>query len=169
MKSAFTLLALLAVAAPLTACNQTPDTHDADVAAIKAAETDWVQAYDSKDLDKVASHYADDGSLLISGEPAVSGKEAIRAAFKPMFADPAFTLHFQATKVEVAKSSDVAFTQGTYTLTLTDPVSKQVIHDHGNYVTGYRKQTDGTWKAVTDAALSDIPMPPPAPTPEKKP
>ena len=78
-----------------------------------------------------------------------------------MVSDPALSLKFHATKVEVAKSGDVAYTQGTYTLTLTDPQTKQVINDHGSYVTTYRKQPDGTWKAVADIATSEVP--PPAP------
>jgi ketosteroid isomerase-like protein len=75
------------------------------------------------------------------------------------------TLKFQAARVEVAKSGDQAYTQGSYAMTMTDPASKQVVNDHGSYVTTYRKQADGTWKAVADIATSDVP--PPAP-PDKK-
>jgi ketosteroid isomerase-like protein len=78
-----------------------------------------------------------------------------------MVADPTVSLKFQPTKVEVAKSGDVAYTQGTYTLTLTDPQTKQLINDHGSYVTTYRKQPDGTWKAVVDIATSEVPPPTP--------
>jgi ketosteroid isomerase-like protein len=81
-----------------------------------------------------------------------------------MVADPALSLKFHATKVEVAKSGDVDYTQGTYTMTVTDPKTKQLIHDHGSYVTTYRKQPDGTWKAVADIATSDVPPPAPPPS-----
>jgi ketosteroid isomerase-like protein len=74
-----------------------------------------------------------------------------------MIDDPAMALKFHAAKVEVAKSADVAYTQGTYTLTLTDPQTKQVVNDHGSYVTTYRKQPDGSWKAVADIATSEVP------------
>jgi ketosteroid isomerase-like protein len=67
--------------------------------------------------------------------------------------------------VEVAKSGDLAYTQGTYQMTMTDPVSKHVIHDHGSYVTTYAKQPDGMWKAVADIATSEAP--PAAPTSTK--
>jgi ketosteroid isomerase-like protein len=70
----------------------------------------------------------------------------------------------------VAKSGDVAYTQGSYTMVMTDPQTKQVINDHGSYVTTYRKQPDGTWKAVADIATSEVPppVPPPTPAPSKK-
>jgi uncharacterized protein (TIGR02246 family) len=170
MKPTLTLCAVTALAFTLTACNQAPpDTHDADVKAITDTEAQWDQDYAAKDADKAAAHYTDDAALMVAGGPPTSGKDAIHAALKGMLADPAFNLKFQATRVEVAKSGDLGFTQGTYTLDITDPVTKQVVHDHGNYVTTYRKQPDGSWKAVSDAAVSSVPPPTPAPpTPAKK-
>jgi uncharacterized protein (TIGR02246 family) len=157
----FAILCAITIALTLTACNQTPDTHDADVKAVQDNEAQWNQEWAAKDTDKIVAHYADDAILIVSGSPSTSGKEAIRAALKQMTSDPAASLKFQPAKVEVAKSGDVAYTQGTYTLTLTDPQTKQLINDHGSYVTTYRKQSDGTWKAVVDIATSEVP--PPAP------
>ena len=164
MKRSATLCAITAMALTMTACNQTPDTHDADVKAIQDNEAQWNQEYAAKDNDKIVAHYADDAILMVPGTPSTSGKEAIRAALKEMVTDPALSLKFHATKVEVAKSGDVAYTQGTYTMTLTDPKTKQVINDHGSYVTTYSKQPDGTWKAVADIATSEVPPPAPPPS-----
>jgi len=36
----------------------------------------------------------------------------------------------------------MAHTQGTYQMTMTDPLSKHVIHEHGSYGTTYPKQDD---------------------------
>jgi hypothetical protein len=52
-------------------------------------------------------------------------------------------------------------------MTVTDPNTKQLINDHGTYVTTWRKQPDGTWKAVADIVTSEVP--PPAPPPSQKP
>jgi ketosteroid isomerase-like protein len=112
-------------------------------------------------------HYADDAVLMVPGEPATVGKDAIRSALKQMVSDPTLSLKFQATKVDTAGSGDLGYTQGWYTLTLTDPVSKQLINDHGSYVTVYRKQADGTWKSVSDITSSAVPPPPP-PAPATK-
>jgi uncharacterized protein (TIGR02246 family) len=161
MKRFATLCAISTMALTMTACNQTSGSHDADVKAIQDNEAQWNLDYAAKDNDKIVAHYADDAILMVPGTPSSSGREAIRIALKEMVSDPALSLKFHATKVEVAKSGDVAYTQGTYTLTLTDPQTKQVINDHGSYVTTYRKQPDGTWKAVADIATSEVP--PPAP------
>ena len=157
--------AIFCAAAALTltaaACNDA-DTHDADVKAVQASEVQWNQDYVAKDTDKIVAHYADDAVLMVPGMPATTGKEAIRAALKQMVADPALALKFQSSKVDVAKSGDLAYTQGSYTMSFTDPQTRQVINDHGSYVTTYRKQPDGSWKAVADIATSDVPPPAPA-------
>ena len=155
-----TLFALMAAG-----CNQTANTHDADVQAIKDVEAQWNQDYVARDLDKLVGHYADDAVLMSPGGPASVGKDAIRSVLKPMVSDPAMTLKFQASKVDTSSSGDMGY---TYTLTMTDPQSKQLINDHGNYVTVYKKGADGSWKAVSDIASSAVPPPAPAPAPAAK-
>ena len=163
MKFALTCAATV-FALILTACSS--DTHDADVKAIKDGETQWNQDYASKNVDKIVSHYATDAVLMPPGMPTATGKDGIRTMLTPIMSDPALSLHFEATNIDIAKSGDLAYTRGKYTMDMTDPQTKQVVHDHGSYVTTYRKQPDNTWKAVDDIASSEtpsIPIPPPAP------
>src|SRR4051794_31650664 len=77
-----------------------PETHDADVKAIKDMETAWVAGAATKDLEKFTAFYSDDATVLLPNAPAVSGKDNIRAAMKPMMADPNFALTFSSTKVD---------------------------------------------------------------------
>jgi uncharacterized protein (TIGR02246 family) len=147
----------------MTACQQAaPDTHDADVKAISDNEAQWNADYKAKDIDKIVAHYADDAVMMVPGAPVNKGKDSIRKDLQQMISDPAMTLSFRASLVEVAKSGDVGYTQGAYVLTVTDPSTHKVINDHGSYVTTYRKQTDGSWKAVADIATSDVPPAAPA-------
>lgn len=169
-----TLQALCTVAAlaiAIAGCNQTPpDTHDADVKAIRDFETQWNADWAAKDADRIAARYSDDAVLMVSGGEAIKGKDAIHNSLKMMTSDPALDLKFQPGVVDVAKSGDLGFTQGAYTLTLTDPATRKVVHDRGNYVTVYRKGADGLWKAVSDIACSSVPPPAPsAATGKKKP
>ena len=159
------LCAMTAMALTLTACNQTPDTRDADAKAIQNGEAQWVQDFASKDPDKILAHYADDAIFMTPGSPAASGRDAIRKDIVQMVAAPNMSLTFQSNMVEVAKSGDVAYTRGTYTMTMTDPQTSQPINDHGSYVTTFRKEPDGTWKAVADIVTSEVPPPAPAPAP----
>jgi uncharacterized protein (TIGR02246 family) len=168
MKRLATLSAATAIACSLIACtSQPPDTHVADTKAIQDTENQWNQDYAAKDASKILAHYADDAVLMAPDMPADHGITAVSATIKQMVADPALSLKFQSSKIEVAKSGDIGYTQGIYTMTATDPVSKKVIHDHGSYVTTYRKQPDGTWKAVADIATSEVPPPAPPPAAAK--
>ena len=169
MKALGMLCCSAVLACTLAGCNTTPppppDTHDADVKAISDNEDQWNKDYVAKDLEKVASHYADDAVLMAPGMPAMQGKQAIHDGMQEMLKDPALTLQFKASRTDVAKSGDLGYTQGSYEMTVTDPMTHKVIHDHGSFVTTYRKQADGSWKAEADIATSSVPS---MPIPEKK-
>jgi uncharacterized protein (TIGR02246 family) len=144
----------------LTSCaNPAPDTHDADVAALKDTEAAWVKDAATKDVEKWVAHYTDDASVLLPDTPILTGKDAIRGGMKPIMSDPNFAVTFGATRVDVAKSGDLAYTQGAYSMTVSDPKTKAPTTEKGKYLTVYRKQADGTWKAVEDTFMSDGPPP----------
>jgi uncharacterized protein (TIGR02246 family) len=159
----FSALCAAVLTVLLGGCNQTATDTQAEVKALRDNEVQWNQDFVSKNVDKLLSHYADNAVLMAPGTPTSVGKDAIRKTLAEMLTDPALTLQFQASRVEVAKSGDMAYTQGLYTMTMTAP-NKQVINDHGSYVTTYSKQPDGSWKAVADIATSEVPPPAPAPS-----
>jgi uncharacterized protein (TIGR02246 family) len=165
MKRTLSLCAAIAIALSAAACNRASGNNDVDQKAIQDAEAQWNQDFAARDLEKIVGHYADDAVFMVSGSSANLGKDAIRNGLREMVSDPGMTMKFQSTKVDVAKSGDLAYTRGTYTLTVTDPQTKQPVTDHGSYVTAYRKQPDGTWKAVADIAVSEVPTPVSTPAP----
>ena len=55
---------------------------------------------------------------------------------------------------------DLAFVIGTAQLTLNDPKGNPVT-DRGKYMTVWKKQSDGKWKAAADMANSNLPVPAP--------
>lgn len=147
----------------LTACkDKAPDTT-ADAQTIKDGEAAWVKDWQAKDVDKITAHYAPDAALLITGMPAMKGTDAIKGGVGPMLKDPHLSLTFSPTVVVVAKDDDIAYTQGIYTMTYTEPKTGMTLIEKGKYVTVYKKQDDGTWKAVEDIDNADGPaMPAPA-------
>ena len=162
--SALCVFAALVGMAGCATAPAVPDTHDADIKALKDNETQWNRDYETKNPDVLAAHYTDDAVLMAPGMPAANGRGAIRTVLAGMVNDPALSLKFEASRVEVAKSGDVGFTQGSYTMAMTDPATKKVIQDKGSYVTVYKKQPDGSWKAVSDIATSELPSGPPPPS-----
>jgi len=167
MKPLAAFCALAALASTLTACNAPTANHDADVKAVQGTEVQWEQDFAAKDAAKLTAHYTDDAVFIQPGSPPFIGRDAIQKLLAGMVTDPALAVKFHSTKVDV--SGDMAFTSGPYTFDMTDPGTKQVVHDHGSYVTVFRKQPDGSWKAQVDTVISEIPPPaPPPPAPAKK-
>ena len=152
----------LAAALLTSGCSNTsaplPDTSAADLAAVKNVETAWVKDAATKDPDKWASYFTEDGSGLYPGGPTLNGKAAVRAAMAPLMSDPNFSLTFQSTRAVASKGGDMVYSQGTYVMTTTDPKTKQPVTDKGKFLTVYMRQSDGSWKAVADTFNSDSHM-----------
>ena len=159
--AAFTAVSL-AQTKPAAAPAKAAAASDDGSKAIKDTEAAWVKAFASKDAEKITAFYTDD-AVFIANSPTVTGKAAILAAWKGMVKDPNFSLTFSSTKVEMAKSGELAYSFGTYTLTLSEPKTKKSFTDKGKYLTVFKKQADGSWKAAADVANSDPPPPPPPP------
>jgi len=166
------LLACVALFALMTACSRTgPSSQNADLAAVRSVEAAWVQDIATKDVDKFTSYYADDASVLLPNEMMITGKDNIKAAWKPVLADPNFALTFHSTRGEASKSGDFVYVIGTYSMTTSSPRNQSPVTDQGKYLTVFKKQADGGWKVVADMINSDMPAasehPQPAPQPKK--
>lgn len=159
---AVTLLLTLAAACAQQPPAAPPDTRAADEAAIRSAAKAWSAAAQAKDPDKFASFYAEDATLMLEDMADFKGKAAIREAIAGMMQDPAFALSFETTTVEVARSGDLACETITYSITTTDPKTKKPMTEAGAGVVVWKKQADGSWKALLDIPVSDTTAPAPA-------
>jgi len=141
----------------LAACSPSPrpDSQEAIVQAISEIEAAWVKDIATRDVEKWVSYYAEDGTILLPNAPPVTGRDNIRASLKSRVSDPNFSLTFRPSKIE--GSGNIAYVQGAYAATRTDPRTMEAVSDQGKYVTVYRKEADGRWKAVQDMVSSDLP------------
>lgn len=126
--------------------------------ALKEMDVQWAAAAQAKDLEKTVSYYAENAVVMPPNSPALTTREAIRSAWKEMIEAPDAALTWKATKVEVAKSGDLAYVTGTYEDTRKDADGKTV-SDHGKYLEVMKKQADGAWKCVADMWNSDLAAP----------
>jgi ketosteroid isomerase-like protein len=107
-------------------------------------------------LRKQVSFYSNDAIVMPPNAPADTTKETIRKGWQDLLGTPGLVISWKTTKVEVAKSGDLAFLSGTYELTMNDSSGKP-INDRGKYVEVWEKQSDGKWKCATDIWNSDLP------------
>ena len=144
----------------LAGCTQAPppvaDTRDADTKAIRAVEESVLKGWETRNADQIGAGYAPNAQLIIPNTPTIKGSD-VAAGMKDMLKDPNMSLKFATAKVEIAKSGDIGYTQGTYVMTFSDPKTKKVLTEKGRYVTAYTKQADGSWKIQDDINAADAP------------
>lgn len=141
---------LLAGCSPATP----PDTRAADEAAIRAAAAEWSSAGESGHAEHFVSFYTDDVVVLPPNAPAVHGRQAALGLFNQLMAAPGFRLKFAPTKIEVARSGDVAYDVGAYELTMNDAEGNPQV-TKGKYLVAWKKQADSSWKAAADMFSPD--------------
>jgi ketosteroid isomerase-like protein len=158
-------LALLAAACSPMGEASAPKADPARIVdAIKTDEVHWNADWKSGDANKVAAHYAPGAIVMVPGGAPVTGP-AITSGIQAALNDPGFVLTFASDKVEVSASGDLAVTHGAYTQTDTDPNTKSPVTTSGSFVTVYKPQADGTWKAVWDITTPGAPAAAPAAKP----
>jgi ketosteroid isomerase-like protein len=154
MKTRLALILVLVVLPIAIVCNFPPSARGADEKAVRDADAEWSKAAGSKDLDKAVSYYADNAIVLPPNEPAVTSKDGIRNMWKSLI-DSVTDVSWKATRVEMAKSGDIAVLTGTYEMTMKDGTK-----DRGKYCEVWEKKADGKWKCGTDMFSSDLPAVP---------
>jgi uncharacterized protein (TIGR02246 family) len=153
------LAGVAAIALTTSGCNKAGGTGASDASAgqsaVKADEKKWNDQFKSKDMEGLLSHYADDAFFIAPGVNAADGSTAIRKAYAEGLNDKNFDISFASDKIDVAASGDLAYARGHLTEKYTDPKTGQVMTNSGSYLTVYKKQADGSWKAVEDFAAAE--------------
>ena len=142
-------LAVLVAGLPALAADM-----DAKAKVLAKLDDDWSKAAATRDADRVASFYAEDAIAYPPQEPVAIGRPAAKKVWAAYFADKTFTISWKTVHAAVAKSGDLGYTAGTYEASFKGPDGKQV-SEKGKYVCTWRKQKDGTWKAIHDIWNAD--------------
>ena len=150
------MLAVLSSCAPTPPVAVAVDEREAAIRGIRAAEEGGIAAFGEGNAEKSASFYAPNAAVMLTNVKILEGP-AIKETLVQMMADPNFSMKLTTVKVEAAKSGEVGYTRGVYTMKMTDPASKKVVSETGKYVTVYAKQADGSWKMVDDILNADAP------------
>jgi ketosteroid isomerase-like protein len=116
----------ISVSITMTACSgqNASDSRIADEAAIREADAASLRAIAAKQIDAIMSYYDEGASILIPNAPIATGRAEIRKAWEQMFGVPGFNLAPTTAKVEVARSGDLAYTQGTYEFAAPIPAGR---------------------------------------------
>ena len=124
---------------------------------IRALDRDWVAKVQAKDLAGAVAFYAKDGVLMAPGAPPAEGTQGITEGWRGILGLPNGSLSFAPTKVAVAKSRDLAYETGSYSLAFDGPKGR--VQDQGKYVVVWKKE-GRAWKAAADIFNSNLPAAP---------
>lgn len=113
--------------------------------AAEVFQADSLWSVASATIDGHMSYFVDDAIVLPPNEPLIEGKEAIRKTLEEMHAMPGFNLKWQPDLVDAEANGKLAYTKGSYELTMNDAFGNPVT-DKGKYLTIWEKQADGKWK-----------------------
>ncbi|MBI5432704.1 MAG: DUF4440 domain-containing protein [Planctomycetes bacterium] len=151
---ALVLFALLSASS--LACRAPVSSHAYDgkaIDAIRELDASFPRLTEKRaHKELVASYYIADALFMPPNMPAVVGRDAIQAALEawPPISD--FVLNTE----EVVVRGDLAYSCGTYSMTLT-PRGAAPIRDVGKFLEIFRRQPDGNWKVTRDIYNSDLP------------
>jgi ketosteroid isomerase-like protein len=157
------------LAASLTGCAKPeaakPAVDTAKLAeAVKADAKQLVTDFNAHDAVKSVSHDGPDYVGMFHGMPNVKGAAEDLVVTKQQTADTTSKLAIADESVDVASAGDMAVYRSTYAYVFTDPKTKKLTTEHGNWVLGYKTQPDGSVKLAW-SVVSDTPPPAPAGAP----
>jgi uncharacterized protein (TIGR02246 family) len=112
----------------------------------------WEVNFNRGDGAAVASLYAPDAQLIMSGSDPVRGAASIRAAIDSMIKS-GVKVHIDSA--ENVGAGDIAYVFGSYSV--LDPARHQTV-EHGSYVEVWRRRS-GEWKIIIDINASGAAAP----------
>lgn len=114
--------------------------------------TDMVDAFNRGDVGACMEYYTDDATLLIPDRPPIKGREAIKAVLRDHA--NAGTKMTAIDPLEVGSSGDLGYYAGTCEFDMPAD-DGSTVKQTGKFVSVFRLQGDGSWKAVIDSLTRD--------------
>lgn len=121
--------------------------------AIRRLDAEFMKAVAARDSSAlVSAFYAHDAVLMPPGHPAVEGRDGIRAFLQGLIDAGASGIKLDTHTV--VSAGNLAWGRGSYVLTVAPPAGVPG-RDTGKYIVCYRRQPNGSWRAVADIFNSD--------------
>ncbi len=150
------LLAAFAFVVASTACQPPVQEEasgalsDADIAAIRQVNEEWVQAGLAGDWESFFAVFTEDVVVMFPNMPAVEGLEAMKV--QPWVR----AIEWEMSTVEIDGRGDLAFARGTQSLLLD---FEGAVKWEESFLHIWRKQPDGSWRIARWIGNSDLPLP----------
>jgi ketosteroid isomerase-like protein len=128
----------------------------ASVDAVRTADAAWSKKAAARDVEGTVGYYAEDAVVMPPGVAMAMDKGSERKAWADILT-PGTDISWTAGKVEAAQSGELVYDVGVYTLITKASKGRTQTTDGGKYLAVWKKQADGSWKAVAATWNSDKP------------
>jgi uncharacterized protein (TIGR02246 family) len=118
--------------------------------ALRKLDNDWSEVCAAKDADRYMTFYDNDAMVIDFNGQITKDKDAILKSIKQSFALPGYFLAFLNESAMVATAGDLGYTTGKWDMQYNNDKGEQV-KTHGPYVVIWKRQVDGSWKAIVDS------------------
>jgi ketosteroid isomerase-like protein len=125
---------------------------EANAKVLAQLDDDWSKAAGTRDAERVASFYADDALAYPPGAPLAVGRAAAQRVWASYFVNSTFKISWKTDHASI--NGDLGFTSGAYEDSYKGADGK-LVTEAGKYVCVWKKQKDGSWKAVHDIWNAD--------------
>jgi len=153
------LITALLFVLPLLGCEEVESREDRR--ALMAVDKDFAERVEQQGFRVMEGFYDEDAVYMPAFNPTIEGREKILDTYRPYYDSTTMKLAWTPERAEVSRSRDMGWTIGTYVFTRQDDKGNTIVRT-GRYVTIWKKQRDGSWKAVLDSGSPDEHTPPPA-------
>ena len=156
-------IALVLLSCALSGCHAgARPLSAADIQAHRDMSQEFLDRVHAGDWDGLSEMYTEDAVVMQPNQPAIVGREAIRAFWAAM--PPIRELRF--IDDAIVGEGDLVYVYGRYWLTFDLPGEPG---DEGKYLDVRARQPDGGWKYVAEMANSSLPQGRELPDPEGAP
>ena len=157
MKSV-TALALVVVALSVAGSvgGRAQGVDQSAAAAIMKADADFNQAVADRDLKRFLSFVGEPATFNGGTPDEIHGREAVAKEWAPYFQTNGPRLTWKPTKAEILGHGDLGYTVGSWERRAA-PAGGQApatAVTRGNYLTVWKKQSDGAWRIAFDTGSS---------------
>jgi len=129
-----------------------------DIYAINAAKSEFREAYNTGDVDRLLSVFADGFTDLSAGIPSFSGEEAksiLRSRTLNLFQNYRANLVITINSIRVVRTT--AYDFGSHTLTLVPKKASEPITTRRRYFELWHKGADAKWRIELFMDNLDVP------------
>jgi ketosteroid isomerase-like protein len=132
-------------------CSNAPKVNlNTELQALRQADNDWSEVSASKDVKRYMDFYDKDAIVIDYNGQITKDKEAVLKSITASFLIPGFSLTFHNENAVVAKAGDLGYTTGSWDNQWNNDKG-ELMKAHGPYLVIWKKQIDGSWKAIVDS------------------